>query len=211
MSEIHDGIRARNECSGAYSKKSHAYKSAMRKFQDEYYDKVAKHLGLSRLGPRVQRLTRKQWKAQQKQAQTLSQQLKEVNKRQRRLDIKESRLAINERAVKLREKEITSISGTSFFSKKYAEKNRYLRKRLRNLQVKNDDSSRKVDEQREHIAVINQEVKALRCQSIDYHRKFAAMKYKLEMKDQFIQQLKLKTSNNYEKKYYRDQQYTCHP
>ncbi len=211
MSQIHDGIRARNECKGGYSQKAHAYKEAMRKFQDEYYEVVGARLGMTRLGPRVQRLTRKQWKAQQKQAQMFSQQRKNVYKRQRLLDEKEARLSINERAIGLQEKELTSIKGTSFFNKKYEEKNRYLRKRLRTLQVQRDESLSKVAEQGERIADINQEVKSLKCQNICYRRKFTAMTYKLEMKDQFIQQLKLKTSNAYEKKYYRDQQYTCHP
>ena len=211
MSEIHDGIRARNECSGGYSKKAHAYKEAMRKFQDEYYDKVATHLGLTRLGPRVQRLTRKQWKAQKKQAQTLSRLLKDVRKRQRLLDKKEARLTNNERAVKWQEKELTTINDASFFSKKHVERNQYLRKRLRKLQVQSDDSLSKVAEQGERLTKIHQEVKALKNQNVSYQRKFAAMTYKLEMKDQFIQQLKLKTSNDYEKKYYRDQQHTCHP
>ncbi|MBE4522260.1 hypothetical protein HJ003_02985 [Vibrio parahaemolyticus] len=211
MSQIHDGIRGRNECKGGYSQKAHAYKEAMRKFQDEYYEEVGVKLGMTRLGPRVQRLTRKEWKAQQKQAQALIQQRKDANKRQRLLDKKEVRLSINERAIGLQEKELASINGTSFFSKKYEEKNRYLRKRLRKLQAQRDDSLSKIAEQSERIAYINQEVKSLTCQNISYQRKFSAMAYKLEMKDQFIQQLKLKTSNDYEKKYYRDQQYTCHP
>ena len=199
MSQIHDGIRARNECKGGYSQKAHAYKEAMRKFQDEYYEAVGSRLGMTRLGPRVQRLTRKQWKAQQKQAQTLSQQRKNVNKRQRILDKKEARLSIHERAIGLQEKELTSIKGTSFFSQKYEDKNRYLRKRLKSLQVQNEDRLSKVAEQGERIAKINQEVNALKCQNISYQRKFSAMTYKLEMKDQFIQQLKLKMSNNHEK------------
>jgi hypothetical protein len=118
MSEIHDGIRARNECKGGYSKKAHAYKQAMREFQDSYYEDVGSKLGLTRLGPRVQRLTRKEWKAQQKQAQMFLQQHRELNKQQRQVTKNEAVLANEKQAIKQQESELTTISGASFFSNK---------------------------------------------------------------------------------------------
>ena len=60
--DLHPGIAA--------FKKTHKKLSmiqAMRDFQEEFYDNVTKDFGIPRLGPRKQRLTRAQWKAQQAQ------------------------------------------------------------------------------------------------------------------------------------------------
>jgi hypothetical protein len=49
-----------------------AYKAAMKALQDDYYESVAAHCGLTRLGPRRLRLTREEWKEQQRQAKSLA-------------------------------------------------------------------------------------------------------------------------------------------
>jgi len=49
-----------------------AYKAAMRTLQDDYYENVASRCGLTRLGPRRQRSTRKEWTEQQRQATSLA-------------------------------------------------------------------------------------------------------------------------------------------
>ena len=49
-----------------------AYKAAMRALQDDYYENVAAHCGLTRLGPGRQRLTREEWTEQQRQAKSLA-------------------------------------------------------------------------------------------------------------------------------------------
>ncbi|MFK4533465.1 hypothetical protein ABIA00_001648 [Bradyrhizobium ottawaense] len=49
-----------------------AYKAAMKALQDDYYEKVASHCGLTRLGPRRQRVTRKEKTEQQRQAKSLA-------------------------------------------------------------------------------------------------------------------------------------------
>lgn len=211
MSQIHDGMRARNECKGGYSKKAHAYKQAMREFQDSYYEEVGSKLGLTRLGPRVQRLTRKEWKAQQKQAQVFLQQHRELNKQQRQITKDEAVLANEKQAIKQQESELTTISGASFFSNKYEKKNEYLRKRLNKLQQQNIDMSAELDEKQQGITKLYREMKLLKQDHQAYQHKFDAMSYKLELKDQFIQQLKLKTGRKYEKKHNRSQQYTCQP
>ncbi|WP_162267732.1 plasmid recombination protein [Photobacterium sanguinicancri] len=211
MSEIHDGIRARNECKGGYSKKAHAYKQAMREFQDSYYDEVGSKLGLTRLGPRVQRLTRKEWKAQQKQAQKFLQQHRELNKQRRQVTKDEAVLANEKQAIKRQECELTMITGASFFSNKHEKKNEYLRKRLNKLQQQNIDMSAELGEKQQGITKLYREMKSLKQDHQAYQHKFDAMSYKLELKDQFIQQLKLKTGRQYEEKYTRNQQYTCHP
>lgn len=50
-----------------------AYRDAMRAWQDELYAEVSQFSGLTRLGPKRQRLTREQWHAQQSQARALQQ------------------------------------------------------------------------------------------------------------------------------------------
>ena len=66
---IHDGYRAANEAKSKGLKKGKqnaAYKGAMSTWQDELHATCGVQFGLSRTGPRRQRLTREQWKEQQK-------------------------------------------------------------------------------------------------------------------------------------------------
>lgn len=49
----------------------HAYKAAMRKWQDGYHQAVAVPCGLTRLGPAKRRLTRAEWQAEKVQAKAL--------------------------------------------------------------------------------------------------------------------------------------------
>ena len=42
--------------------------AASKAFQDDYHAQVAIHCGMARLGPKKQRLTRAEWKAQKKHA-----------------------------------------------------------------------------------------------------------------------------------------------
>lgn len=59
-----------------------AYIAAMRALQDELYLSISQRFGMSRLGPRRRRLTRREWQAEQKQAEMLGkvQQLAETAK-----------------------------------------------------------------------------------------------------------------------------------
>ncbi len=62
---VHDGYRAANEAKAQKLKKgaqNGAYKSAMKAWQDELHAACGVKFGLSRIGPRKQRLTRAQWK-----------------------------------------------------------------------------------------------------------------------------------------------------
>ena len=62
---VHDGYRAANEAKAQGLKKgaqNGAYKSAMKSWQDELHATCGVKFGLSRIGPRKQRLTRAQWK-----------------------------------------------------------------------------------------------------------------------------------------------------
>lgn len=62
MKTIHRGKAAEAQVDG---KKKEAYVRAMQTYQDDYYQAVGLDLGFSRLGPRRQRLSRKDWKTQQ--------------------------------------------------------------------------------------------------------------------------------------------------
>lgn len=53
--------------------KNRAYKKAMVEFQNRYYDQVSIPCGLTRLGARKRRLTRKEWCAEKNNSELLKQ------------------------------------------------------------------------------------------------------------------------------------------
>ena len=55
-----------------------AYKEAMRNFQDDFYNTVSIYCGLDRLGPKVQRLNRIEWKERKKATKLLAKAFKKV-------------------------------------------------------------------------------------------------------------------------------------
>lgn len=65
------GRRPGEDGKGLNKRADHAYKSAMREWQDLYHETVAAPCGLTRLGPARRRLTREEWKAEQAQAAAL--------------------------------------------------------------------------------------------------------------------------------------------
>lgn len=62
MKALHRGKAAEAKADGH---KKEAYRQAMQTYQDDYYQAVGFDMGFSRLGPRRQRLSRKEWKTQQ--------------------------------------------------------------------------------------------------------------------------------------------------
>ncbi|HLG82347.1 MAG TPA: hypothetical protein VKY22_15120 [Bradyrhizobium sp.] len=75
IASIHAGYRASSNCKnggGTPREQSEAYKEAMKAFQDCYYEQVAVRCGLTRIGPRLQRLTRDEWKERKRQAEILA-------------------------------------------------------------------------------------------------------------------------------------------
>ncbi|MDE1211734.1 plasmid recombination protein [Vibrio aestuarianus] len=210
IAEIHDGIRARNDCSGGYSKKANAYKTAMREFQDSFYEGVASKLGLTRLGPRVQRLTRKQWKAQQAQAQALSAKHSALTKKQREINKVQKSVESIKNEIQQREVKLIQIEKATFFQSKEKMKNAYLRKRLSST----EQELAHVGEHAECLEIKSsaflQELRHLRKDNENYKRKFDAMAYKLSLKDEYILQLKKqcrdnnneKTNSTYTSNYY---------
>ncbi|MBR1215555.1 hypothetical protein [Bradyrhizobium sp. JYMT SZCCT0180] len=75
IQSVHPGYEA-NAASKARGEtkreQKQAYKAAMKALQDDYYENVAAHCGLTRLGPRRQRLNREEWTEQQRQAKSLA-------------------------------------------------------------------------------------------------------------------------------------------
>ncbi|HEX7855322.1 MAG TPA: plasmid recombination protein [Sphingobium sp.] len=76
ISSIHPGHRAAEktaEANGTGRDQKKAYKEAMVGLQDDYYERVSVKLGLLRIGPRLPRLTRAEWKEKKRQALALAQ------------------------------------------------------------------------------------------------------------------------------------------
>jgi hypothetical protein len=75
IESVHAGHRASAKCKDAGGKpreRSKAYKGAMKAFQDAYHEQVAVRFGLTRIGPRLQRLTHDEWKERKRQAEILA-------------------------------------------------------------------------------------------------------------------------------------------
>lgn len=72
IASVHAGYSAAAKCEHAGGKpheRKAAYKEAMKAFQDCYHAQVAVRFGLTRIGPRLQRLTRDEWKERKRQAE----------------------------------------------------------------------------------------------------------------------------------------------
>lgn len=84
ITSAHPGHRAAANCKDAGGKpreQSKAYKEAMKAFQDCYYEEVGVRFGLTRIGPRLQRLTRDEWKERKRQAELLAREHARVDDR----------------------------------------------------------------------------------------------------------------------------------
>jgi len=72
---LHDGKAAKAEAKAqgdASPDQNAAYRTAMERFQDGFWEKVAMKHGLARTGPGLNRLTRVQWKEKQAEAEALA-------------------------------------------------------------------------------------------------------------------------------------------
>lgn len=73
LNTLHPGLSAQRSIKSASKKaKDFAYKEAMRRLQDEYFEQVGLGNGQLRYGPRRRRLSRKEWHAQKRYAQLIS-------------------------------------------------------------------------------------------------------------------------------------------
>ena len=75
IGDVHPGHRAERECrdtGGSRRQQKAAHQRAMTKFLDRYHEDVAISYGFARFGPKRQRLSRDEWKAQTKQLRALA-------------------------------------------------------------------------------------------------------------------------------------------
>jgi hypothetical protein len=75
IASVHAGHRAAAKCKeigGKPREQKAAYKEAMKAFQDCYHAQVAVRFGLTRIGPRLQRLTHDEWKERKRQTEILA-------------------------------------------------------------------------------------------------------------------------------------------
>lgn len=73
--QVHPGRRAAALAAASGSKKGEqngAYKNAMKRFQEAYYQHVGAPLGLTKIGPARRRLTREEWRIEQENAVQIS-------------------------------------------------------------------------------------------------------------------------------------------
>jgi hypothetical protein len=75
-----------------------AYKEAMRKWQDDYYEKVGIFCGLSRIGPGNRRLSREEWQAEKSQSKTTAKLLEKAEEAQKDIEIGYRAKAFSEKA-----------------------------------------------------------------------------------------------------------------
>lgn len=104
--DIHEGIKAQNEANPDRGKKNidkqkvekqidrklgnYAYTSAMRKVQDDFWTKVSSRFGLSRIGPKRKRLTRKEVREQKQRENEIAMVYEQVETLKTDLDKKYS-------------------------------------------------------------------------------------------------------------------------
>ncbi len=87
---VHDGYRAANEAKAQGAVKgaqNTAYKNAMKAWQDELHAACGVKFGLSRVGPRKQRLTRAQWKERKAVGSQVAALLQQATERKAEADL----------------------------------------------------------------------------------------------------------------------------
>lgn len=75
IESVHAGFRGSTECEragGTPREQKRAYQREMERFQDDYYYQVGVRFGLTRKGPRRQRLTRAEWRERKREAKMLA-------------------------------------------------------------------------------------------------------------------------------------------
>jgi hypothetical protein len=150
--DIHVGMKARDTIKdkglGSGKKRRKLYKDAMRAFQDRYYEKVGISSGLSRLGPKRQRMSRREWRDEQNRCdklkyyeqqkvkiEELSETLDQSNKQKEQLIVK---LYDEKKSIEKENLHKLEVSQASWFSKSskisyLISKNKELKKDNKNL------------------------------------------------------------------------------
>ncbi len=83
-----------------------AYKESMRKFQDEFFSAVGIHCGFDRLGPKVQRMNRGEWKERKRVTKLLAKAFKKV--KEQAVEMGDKSKALNQSMLEL-EQQIASV------------------------------------------------------------------------------------------------------
>jgi len=83
-----------------------AYREAMRQFQDDFFNQVSIYCGLDRLGPKAQRLNRKEWKERKRVVKQLAKAYKKV--KSEALDISDKSKNLNQSLLEL-EQQISQV------------------------------------------------------------------------------------------------------
>ncbi|MEH4500198.1 plasmid recombination protein, partial [Escherichia coli] len=83
LDELHDGKKAvlelkKKEPKALKGKQNKAYIEGMRNFQDDFYNKVSKNFGLTKIGPARSRVSRKTYFEQKKAAEEYRKTLKQI-------------------------------------------------------------------------------------------------------------------------------------
>ncbi|OQW69535.1 MAG: hypothetical protein BVN34_04265 [Proteobacteria bacterium ST_bin12] len=73
----------------------HAYKNAMRLFQDDFYQTVSVYCGLDRLGPKAQRLNRTEWKDRKRATKLVAKAFKKVKEQAADINVKSNTLNLS--------------------------------------------------------------------------------------------------------------------
>jgi len=194
---IHFGMRARDSVSdkglGSGKRRRKLYKDAMRAFQDRYYNAVSIHSGMARLGPKRQRMTRKQWRDEQSRCEKLQHQLElqcKLEKMNEEVTLRENSNSCLLKKVKKEKKQLEYeneqsliFSQSSFFTK--SKKVRYLLKK--NTELKQEkatlnslvhDLNRAVAEEQNHNSKLKSEVSYLNKLVNEKKRQFELIKEK---------------------------------
>lgn len=119
--QVHPGKRAAAQVKdegGLKGAQNMAYIEAMRKWQDRYWSEVSADFGLSRLGPKRQRVTRAEWQAQQATLAAAAERMREAQAgmevwREAEAKLRRQHEAVSARkaAVEAREKRVESVGG----------------------------------------------------------------------------------------------------
>lgn len=99
-----------------------AYQTAMRDYQDEFYEAVSKKHGLTRIGPARRRLSRSEWKQEQAEAQRIAATLARNEKAEETLRSRFDEVVKREKAVEEVEK-LNSETMGSFLQSQFRELN----------------------------------------------------------------------------------------
>jgi hypothetical protein len=102
LSNVHPGLRAEEDAAQKNATRREqrtAHEEAMEQFQDEFYHGVASQHGLLRLGPKRQRLSRKEWKSQKLAAEALVETGRRLREQVLKREADAERKAIESKAV----------------------------------------------------------------------------------------------------------------